>query len=78
MAIPPYVKKYFWEVDTKKLDPKKRPEYIIARILEYGRPDAIRWAWRSFSKKEWLAALSMREVSAKSRSFWLSLISVKK
>lgn len=78
MTLPSYVKKYFWEVDIGKLDPKKRAEYIIARILEYGRPDAIRWAWRTFSQKEWRAALKMREVSAKSRSFWMPLLSKKK
>jgi len=76
--IPPYIKKYFWEVDTKKLDPRKYPEYVIARILEYGDPRAIKWIWQSFSKKEWLAALKLREVSRKTKIFWPPLLSRKK
>lgn len=75
--IPINIRPYFWEVNTKKLDPKKRPEYIISRLLEYGKPDAIRWAWREFSKKEWRRALKLREVSKKSRNFWASLLSEK-
>ena len=77
-VIPAYLKKYFWEVDTRKLDPQKRPEYIVARILEFGDPSAIKWIWRSFSKKEWRAALKLREVSGKTRNFWSPLLSRKK
>lgn len=76
--IPSYIKKYFWEIDAKKFDPRKRPEYVIARILEYGDPRAIKWIWRSFSKKEWRAALRLREVSRKTRTFWTPLVSRKK
>jgi len=76
--IPIYIRPYFWEVDTTKLNPKKHPEYIISRLLEYGRPDAIRWAWKTFSKKEWQRALKLREVSRKSRNFWLPLMSNKR
>ena len=75
--IPSNIKRYFWEVDTEKLNPKKRPEYIISRLLEYGRPDATRRAWRSFSKKEWGKALKLREVSRKSKNFWLPFLSNK-
>lgn len=75
--IPAYLKKYFWEVDTKKLDPEKHPEYVIARILEYGNTRAIKWAWLNFSKKHWRSALKLREVSPKSKSFWLPILSQK-
>jgi len=78
LTTPAYVKPYFWEVDAKTLDPKKHPEYIIARILEYGRPDAVRWAWSVFSRKDWQRALKLREVSRKSRNFWLPLLSNKR
>ena len=76
--IPSYIKKYFWEVDTKKLDPKKNPEYMVARIVEYGRPEALRWIWKTFSRKHWLDALKLREVSSKTRNFWQPLLYKKK
>lgn len=69
--IPVYLKKYFWEVDTKKLDPKKYPEYVIARILEYGRPEAIRWMRNTFDRALIEKAIkNSRELSRKSAEFW--------
>lgn len=35
------VKKYFWEVNSNKLDFSKRKIYILERLLEYGNPQAI-------------------------------------
>jgi len=75
--IPVNIRPYFWEVNVKKLNPKNRPEYIISRLLECGRPDAIRWAWKKFSKEEWRRALKLREVSKKSKIFWAPLLSKK-
>ena len=69
--IPANLKKYFWEVDTRKLDPKKHPEYVIARILEYGRPEAIRWMINTFDRKLIKGTLKKsREISRKSGEFW--------
>jgi len=77
-SIPSKIKQYFWEVDASRLDPRKHPEYVIGRILEYGDPGAIRWAWRLFLKKHWRSALRLREVSPKTRFFWLPLVAKKK
>lgn len=76
--IPDYIKKYFWEVDTNDLDPKKWKIYILTRLLEYGSPKAISWAWKSFSKKDWIKALKSREISLITKNFWLPILSKKK
>ena len=77
--LPPYVKKYFWEVDTKKLDPKKRPEYVIARILEYGDMTAVRWMLKTFDKRALIDALkNSREFSSKTANFWGAILGVPK
>ena len=78
MKLPSYVKKYFWEVDADKIDFNKRRVYILKRLLEYGNPKVVGWAWRIFSKKNWLEALRSREISPMTRDFWLSLLSKKK
>lgn len=76
--LPKNFKQYFWEIDTQKLDFKKRKIYILKRLLEYGDPRAISWAWKTFSKKDWKSALKSREVSLVTKNFWSSLLSLKK
>jgi len=44
--------KYFWDVDPSTLDLTKNSEYIIARILEYGDPEAIHWMFAKFDQKK--------------------------
>jgi len=78
MKLPSYVKKYFWEVDADKLDLNKRKVYILKRLLEYGDPQTISWAWKVFSRKIWLEALKSKEVSMMTKNFWRSLLSKKK
>lgn len=72
--IPSHIKKYFWEIDTKKLDLKKRKVYILKRLLEYGDPRAISWAWKTFAKKDWNESLKSREISPITKDFWKSLL----
>ena len=70
-TTPAYVRPYFWEVDAKKLDPQKHPEYIIARILEYGRPDAVHWMSNTFDRALIKKTIKNNcEISRKSAEFW--------
>ncbi|MDP1689205.1 MAG: hypothetical protein Q8L47_03685 [bacterium] len=72
--LPKKLYPYFWEVDISKLDIKRKKIYVLTRLLEYGRPEAIRWAWKYFSKRDFCNALKSREVSSQTRNFWTSLI----
>ena len=38
----------FWDVDSQTVDPKKHARYIIARILEFGRDEELRWLLRYY------------------------------
>jgi hypothetical protein len=71
------LKKYFWDVDFKNLDINKRKIYVLRRLLEYGNPDAIRWIWKNFTKKDWSDALKGREISLSTKNFWRTLIRLK-
>lgn len=33
----------FWDTDPKKIDFKKNAQYVIERILDFGRDDEVRW-----------------------------------
>lgn len=77
--IPVYIKPYFWEVDTKKLDPKKYPEYIIARILEYGNAKSVAWMVKMFDRKLIKKVIiRSRVLSPRSANFWGALFGVSK
>ncbi|MBU1159652.1 MAG: hypothetical protein ABIJ28_04285 [Patescibacteria group bacterium] len=69
--IPRELKKYFWDVDTDKLDIKTYPEYVILRVLEYGDATALRWLFRNFKKSDFKKVLTKRRgISAKTANYW--------
>lgn len=75
--VPLFLKKYFWDIDFKKLDPQKRPEYVIERILELGDVKAVRWVLRNF-KKEVIKKVIMtrRGLSPKTANFWATFFNI--
>lgn len=76
--IPSYLKKYFWDVDTKKLDYKKNPEYVIGRILEYGNIRAVRWMFETFDKKKIREVIETRRgFSPRTVYFWKSFFNLR-
>ncbi|MEK7583225.1 MAG: hypothetical protein AAB483_02375 [Patescibacteria group bacterium] len=64
----------FWDVDVSKLDPDKNPEYVIERILDFGRDEEVRWMWshyeHSLIKK---VAETSRVLHPQTRSLWMLL-----
>ena len=77
--IPVNIKPYFWDVDIGKLNPKQYPEYIIGRILEYGRPDAVQWVIKTFDKKLIRQSVKKnREMSRKTAEFWGNYFGLRK
>ena len=51
----------FWDTDVSRIDTKKNAQYIIERILDFGRDDEVRWMWNFYDKS------LLRQVVAKSR-----------
>lgn len=41
----------FWDVDPKKIDPKKHARYIIERVLEFGNDKEAKWLYRAYPNK---------------------------
>lgn len=39
----------FWDIDVSTLDPDKNSEYVIERILDFGRDDEVRWMWEHYN-----------------------------
>ena len=39
----------FWDVDSKKINPKRHARYIVERILDFGNDKEVRWIWQNYS-----------------------------
>ncbi len=52
----------FWDVDPKKIDPDKHAQYIIERILGFGRDEEVKWMKRNYSRQ------AIKEVAERSRA----------
>ena len=52
----------FWDTNPKWIDLEKNAQYVIERVLDFGRDDEVRWLWNHYDK-----AL-MKKIVEKSRS----------
>lgn len=52
----------FWDTNPALIDTEKNAQYIIERVLDFGRDDEVKWLWNFYDKN------LLREVLAKSRS----------
>lgn len=61
----------FWDVNPKKIDPKKHATYIIERILDFGNTREVRWMKKYYTAQRIKKVLSKsRVIHKKSRSLW--------
>ena len=71
MKIPKSLHRYFWDVNVEKLDPAKKPYFVISRLLDKGNVEAARWVRDNYDDKTVRETLQKyRDFSLKSASFW--------
>lgn len=70
MTLPKSLHKYFWDIDSKKVDVNKKSKYFINRILELGNIKAINWINKNFDKRTILDTIKTTKLSPKSKNFW--------
>lgn len=72
MEVPKYIKKYFWDVDTKNLDKDKYKDFIIERLLELGDKKSILWLKKNFNIEDIKrVVISSKRITKKSKNFWM-------
>lgn len=77
--LPKFLKPYFWDVDSNRIDPQKSAQYVIARLLDRGNDQAIRWLLENYSKdliKQ--VVTSRRGFSPKTANLWALLLGIDK
>lgn len=68
--LPKEFKKYFWDVDFKKISFKKYYGFVLERVMQLGDTEALRWLL-NIPKKDILSVVSRsREIDPKTRNFW--------
>jgi hypothetical protein len=69
--IPQHLYPLFWDVNLDNFNPTAYPEYAIARVLELGDENAIKWMKETFSEADIRRVIATeRRLSRKSANFW--------
>lgn len=69
--LPEHLRPLFWDVDVTAFSPHAYPEYTIARVLELGDTDAVRWLRAQFDEQTIVRVIRTdRRLSPRSANFW--------
>ncbi len=61
----------FWDVDISLLDKNQDQQFIIERILKYGRLETIQWLLANYSDQEIIAAIKCsKTIDKKTAHYW--------
>ncbi|MEM3112478.1 MAG: hypothetical protein QXY90_05510 [Candidatus Anstonellales archaeon] len=71
VKIPEEIKRLFWDVRKDELDLKLHRFFIIARIVDFGDMEDVKWMLKTYSKEEIVEVIKNRRgISRKSAIFW--------
>jgi len=71
VRLPKEFKKYFWDVDFKKLSLKKHLNFILSRLMNLGDQKVLKWLLRLPPKVIIGVVKKSRELDDKTRNYWL-------
>lgn len=65
----------FWDTNPKKIDVKKNAQYIIERVLDFGRDNEVRWLWKTYNKTLLRKTVSRsRSLRPRTKTLWTLLL----
>lgn len=69
--IPRHLHPLFWDVNLDNFNPAAYPDYTIARVLELGDENAVKWMKATFPEADVRRVIATeRRLSRKSANFW--------
>lgn len=76
-TLPKTAKKYFWDIDFKKLKLPEDNHYVVKRLLDYGDIANLRWLLKNV-KPDIIREVLFREkgLSPKSAAFWALFLNI--
>ena len=69
-AVPGTLRRLFWDVRLSSLSVVRHQEFILARILEFGDSDALRWLFKTYPREQMVSFLEGRGAERLSRRAW--------
>lgn len=69
--LPKEFKKYFWDVEFKKLSLKKHINFILSRLMNLGDQKVLKWLLQFPPKVIMKVVRESRELDAKANNYWL-------
>jgi squalene cyclase len=73
MRLPESLRWLFWEADFDELEAETDADYVLARVLEFGRLADLRWVIRHYGYlriHEFLRDVGHPELSPRTIAFW--------
>lgn len=69
--FPANLSRYFWDADSSTIDLSRHAPAVIARLLNYGDTEAIRWLNRAYTKTQIQTVIrNRRELIGKAARYW--------
>ena len=70
-GVPEDLSSLFWDTNRRQIHLRRHARYVIERVLELGRLDAVSWLQRVYPVQTIIDVLTVSKViTAKSRNFW--------
>jgi len=67
----PFRQALFWDVDPKKINPRRNAQYVVERILDFGNDREVRWMMRYYPSRFIKKTVEKsRSLDPKSRALW--------
>ena len=63
----------FWEADFRRLDTERHADYILARVLEFGGIEEVRWLIRTYGMDRihaFFRDAGHVEITERTKRFW--------
>ena len=65
------LKPFFWDVDIDRLHIKQHGNFIIERLLKFGRPEQVRWVLTHYPADAIIAAVKKsKNIDRKTALYW--------
>jgi hypothetical protein len=69
--LPQHLQPLFWDVNLENFNPSAYPDYTIARILELGDENAVKWMKETFAEADIKRVIATEpRLSKRSANFW--------
>lgn len=65
----------FWDTNPDNIDLTKNAQYVIERIMDYGRDVEVKWLWNYYDKSLMKKVLSTsRSLRPETKALWTLLL----